>query len=698
MGSAILVTGTDTGVGKTVVAAALARALRRLGRDVGVMKPAATGVPPDEDAELLVEAAGSDDPLDVVSPVRLREPLAPAVAADRAGVAVDPAAVHRAFDALSARHEVLVVEGVGGLLVPVAWGWTVADMAVDLGLPVVVVARIGLGTINHAALTVEAARRRGLRILGVLLNPAEPGPAGPAEETNPAAVGRTCGAPLLGVLPRIPAGRTRDPDALADALEESGALGPLLEGLDPSPAQRPAGDAHGAEELRRLDRAHVWHPFTQMREWTEPLVIERGDGPYLFDTEGRRYIDGVSSLWVTVHGHRVPEIDRAVREQLGKVAHTTLLGLASPPSIELAERLVGLAPPGLLRVFLSDDGSTAVEVALKMAFVHQQRRGEERRTRFLFFEGSYHGDTLGSVSVGGIETFHRLFRPLLFASHRASYPSCLRCRRPGDPCAACAAADLPGFEAVLRDHGEEIAAVVVEPGIQGASGMRLQPPGWLPRLAAATRAAGALLVADEVATGFGRTGRMFAVEHEGVRPDLLCCAKGLSGGYLPVAATLASEEVFASFLGSQEDLRTFFHGHTYTGNPLACAAAVANLDLMERGGTVAEAARKGLLLARLLEPLARHPKVGEVRRLGMMCGIELVADRDTLEPFPPESRAARRVCEEARRRGLLLRPLGDVVVLMPPLGIPDAVLGEAVRILAASLEAVFPAGAGTEAR
>jgi adenosylmethionine-8-amino-7-oxononanoate aminotransferase len=418
-------------------------------------------------------------------------------------------------------------------------------------------------------------------------------------------------------------------------------------------------------------------------------VIERADGPWLFDAEGNRYLDGVSSLWVTVHGHRTPEIDAAVADQLGRVAHSTLLGLANVPSIELAERLVRVAPPGLRRAFFSDSGSTAVEVALKMAFQHQQRRGETGRTKFVFFEGGYHGDTLGAVSVGGIDLFHRTFRPLLFESHRAAAPHCYRCPI-GKEFPSCGIDCVRPMEELLRDRGSEIAAVLVEPVMQGAAGMVTQPAGWLPRVAAAARAAGALLIADEVATGIGRTGRWFAVEHEGVRPDLLAVAKGLSGGYLPVAATLATEEIYESFLGRYEEMRTFFHGHTFTGNPLACAAAVANLDRMVRERTVEEAARKGEILGRALEPLRAHPAVGDVRRRGMMAGVELVKDRATREPFPAEARAGARVCAEARRRGLLLRPLGNVVVLMPPLGIEDGLLEEIATITAASLRAVFP--------
>jgi adenosylmethionine-8-amino-7-oxononanoate aminotransferase len=692
VGRGILVTGTDTGVGKTVVAAGLVRGLRGLGWSVAPMKPVATGVPPHDDAELLVAAAGVDVPFNLVNPVRFREPLAPAVAADREGRVVDPDLVRRSYAALAERHDLVVVEGVGGLLVPLAWGWSVADLAVELDLPLLIVGRLGLGTLNHCALTAEAARRRGLRVLGIALNPEGDGPLGAAEDTNPLAAVTVAGERVLGVLPRIPASKTRDPDALAEALGESGVLTGVSNQLRPpeGPALPATGESRG-DRLRRLDRAHVWHPFTQMQEWTEPLVIDRGDGPYLFDTGGRRYLDGTSSLWVSVHGHRVPEIDAAVRTQLDRVAHTTLLGLASPPSIELAERLVRRAPPGLTRVFYSDDGSTAVEVALKMAFLHQRRRGEEERTHFLHFAGSYHGDTLGAVGVGGIGLFHEVFHPLLHAAFRAAPPSCWRCA-PGRPCAPCAEAALPDFEEVLAAHGPEIAAVVVEPGILGAAGMVTQPSGWLRRLADATRRAGALLVCDEVATGIGRTGRWFAVEHEDVRPDLLAVAKGLSGGYLPVAATLATEEIYASFLGRFEELRSFFHGHTYTGNPLACAAAVANLDRMERERTVEGAARRGEALGRALEPLLGHGRVAEVRRLGMMCGVQLAEDGPARRPFPIEARAAQRVCAEARRRGAILRPLGDVVVVMPPLGIPEAALGELAGIVVESIRAVFPEG------
>ena len=417
-------------------------------------------------------------------------------------------------------------------------------------------------------------------------------------------------------------------------------------------------------ELIAADRRHLWHPFTQQRGWcTEepPVVIDHAEGTNLFDTDGKIYIDGVSSLWCNVHGHRHPAIDAAVSSQLGRVAHSTMLGLTHEPAIELAERLVAVAPPGLSRVFFSDSGSTAVEVALKMAFQWWVQRGCSSRTRFICLENAYHGDTLGAVSVGGIDLFHSMYRPLLFDSLAA---------RAGDP---------DHVVGLLGEHGETVAAVVVEPLVQGAAGMLLQPPGYLRRVRELCDAHGVLLICDEVATGFGRTGRMFACEHEQVTPDLLCVGKGLTGGYLPLAATLTTERVYDGFLGEFDQFRSFFHGHTYTGNPLACAAGVATLETFERERTLELLAPKIELLTRLLEHrIARLPGVAEVRQRGFMVGIELA-------PRPPHERTGHRVALAARRRGAIVRPLGDVVVLMPALAISEADLRRLVAITAAAI-------------
>jgi adenosylmethionine---8-amino-7-oxononanoate aminotransferase len=422
-------------------------------------------------------------------------------------------------------------------------------------------------------------------------------------------------------------------------------------------------------DLAAADRAYLWHPFTQQRGWVDehPVVVERGEGTDLIDVEGNRYIDGVSSLWCNVHGHAHPRIDAAVRDQLGKVAHTTMLGLSHRPAIELAQRLVELAPPGLTRVFYSDSGSTATEIALKMAFQYWRQRGQDRR-RFVALRMAYHGDTIGSVSVGGIDLFHSLYEPLLFDTLKAE---------PGD---------IADMERLLAQHRGDVAAVIMEPLVQGAAGMLVHPPGYLRAVRDLCDRHGVLLILDEVATGFGRTGRMFACEHEGVAPDLMCLAKGITGGYLPLAATLATERIYEGFLGEHAEFRTFFHGHTYTGNPLACAAAVATLDVFREERTIEGLRGKMDLLAALLEPVAANPMVREIRRCGFMVGIEL-------EEHPLPVRIGHRVTLEARRRGAIIRPLGDVVVLMPPLSITREELTRLVTITAEAIDAATEAAA-----
>jgi adenosylmethionine-8-amino-7-oxononanoate aminotransferase len=410
-------------------------------------------------------------------------------------------------------------------------------------------------------------------------------------------------------------------------------------------------------ELAAADQRVLWHPFTQQT----PLIIERAHGCTLYDTDGNAYLDGVSSLWCNVHGHGHPAIDAAVRAQLDRVAHTTMLGLSHPPAIELAQRLVELAPPGLSRVFYSDNGSTAAEVALKMAFQFWRHRGERARTGFICLRDAYHGDTIGSVSVGGIDLFHGCFGPLLFDAWQAE---------PGDP------GDL---RRLLEEHAGEIAAVIVEPLVQGAAGILTHPDGYLRAVRALCDEYDVLLICDEVATGFGRTGTMFACEQEGVAPDLMCVAKGLTGGYMPLAATLASERIYEAFLGEHEELKTFFHGHTYTGNPLACAAALATLEVFERERTLEALQPKIALLGELLdEYVASHRHVHAVRRRGFMVGIELTA-------FPLHARMGHQVTLAARRRGAIVRPLGDVVVLMPPLAMSEQELVRLVQVTSAAI-------------
>ncbi|MEI6035227.1 MAG: adenosylmethionine--8-amino-7-oxononanoate transaminase [Verrucomicrobiae bacterium] len=421
-------------------------------------------------------------------------------------------------------------------------------------------------------------------------------------------------------------------------------------------------DVWNTEFLAAEDKRHCWHPFTQMRDWCaegeEPIVLVEGQGATVRDSRGREYLDGNSSIWTNIHGHRHPTITRAIHEQLDRIAHVSFLGTTNAPAAQLASRLAGLFPPhSLERVFFSDDGSTAVEAAMKMAVQFRQLSGEPGRVRFAAFDCAYHGDTAGAASLGGIGTFHARFAGHQFPVDRISDP-----------------------EDLDRLPAGEIAAVVIEPLIQGAAGMRVWPRGMLRRLREKCDAIGAHLILDEVLTGFGRTGRMFACQHEDVIPDFLCLAKGLTGGYLPLAATLTSEKIFSAFLGGYAEKKTFFYGHSFTGNPLGCAAALASLDVFRDENVLENLRPKIGAMSRLLGGLRDLPPVFDVRQCGFMAGIEV--RRPGGEPFPWEERVGGRICEAARKHGLLTRPVLDTIVLMPPLCTTEAQLetaAEAIR-------------------
>jgi len=432
-----------------------------------------------------------------------------------------------------------------------------------------------------------------------------------------------------------------------------------------------------------------------MREWEKgpQVIIESGTGSILTDIRGKKYIDGVSSLWVTVHGHRKKEIDAAVSSQLRKIAHSTLLGLSNVPAILLAEKLVEIAPIGLSKVFYSDSGSTAVEIALKIAFQYWQQKGKKHKTKtgFISLKEAYHGDTIGSVSVGGIDLFHSTYKPLLFRTRKIESPYCYRCSIEGTS-SGCGMVCAEQAEGVMRAHNHEIAALVIEPLVQGAAGMLLQPPGYLRKIRELCTKYNILMIADEVATGFGRTGTMFACEHEKVLPDIMAIAKGITGGYLPLAATLTTEDIYQRFLGEYRELKTFFHGHTYTGNPLACAAAIANIDLFKKERTLQNLQPKIAFLKKELKRFAGLEHVGDIRQKGFMVGIELVRNKKTKEPYPLKERIGIRVIEEARKHGLIIRPLGSIVVLMPPLSISMRDLKMLIEIAYGAIKTVTETG------
>ena len=475
--------------------------------------------------------------------------------------------------------------------------------------------------------------------------------------------------------------------------------------------------------LARLDHRHVWHPFTQMRDWMrrEPIVIVSGKGAVLRDARGREYLDANSSIWTNLHGHRHPKIDAALQRQLKKIAHSSALGLANEPASVLAAKLARLAGSPLSKVFYSDDGSTALEVALKLAYEFTRRtRGPRSRPRFLSLEGGYHGDTVGAVSLGHIDLFHRTWRGLLFKTDKVMAPYCYRCpfnrakpeRADARTTRKCNWECVGKVEQTLskqKKRGEPYAAFVFEPLMQGAAGMIPQPSGWLRQTTDLARDHGALLIADEVMTGFGRTGvtchvsdeaverlgkhpekaRAFACTRVGVQPDFLCLAKGLTGGYLPMAATLTTQKVFDAFLGKYEDFKTFFHGHSYTGNQLGAAAALASLDVLQSQTSILARTRLQKTLHDSLESLWSLPNVGDIRQVGLVAGIELVKNWRTRQPFALKERAGIRVCEAMAKRGVLTRPVGNVIVLMPPYCTTNAQLTRMVDALHEAIEEVF---------
>jgi adenosylmethionine-8-amino-7-oxononanoate aminotransferase len=464
--------------------------------------------------------------------------------------------------------------------------------------------------------------------------------------------------------------------------------------------------------LAKLDHKYVWHPFTQMRDWlkSEPIVITKGHGAFLHDAHGRKYLDANSSIWTNLHGHQQPKIDSAIERQLRRIAHSSALGLANEPASLLAERLISSVNqpklPRLSKVFYSDDGSTAMEVALKLAYEYTRRTGRSKSPRFISFQGAYHGDTVGAVSLGHIDLFHKSYAGLLFKTDAVPAPYCYRCpfnrskpeRGEAHDSRVCNWECVDAVEKRLttqRKKGNPYAAMVVEPLIQGAAGMIVQPPGWLRRVNEIVRGDGALLVADEVLTGFGRTGisgrgaSLFACHQENVQPDLIALAKGMTGGYLPMAATITAQKIFDAFLGKYAEFKTFFHGHSYTGNQLGAAAALASLDLLESSESIRARLALQNALAENLRRLWDLPNVGDIRHVGLIAGVELVRDWRTRAPFELAEQVGMRVCESMAHHGVLTRPIGNVVVIMPPYCTTPAQVEQIISVLSIAITEVL---------
>lgn len=442
-------------------------------------------------------------------------------------------------------------------------------------------------------------------------------------------------------------------------------------------------EAARRQELLRKDRSYVWHPFTQMKEYAQrdPVLIERAEGVYLYDAEGRRYYDTVSSWWCNLHGHGHPRLKAAIAEQLEQFDHVMFSGLTHAPGIELAEKLVHISPKGLNKVFYSDNGSTAVEVAIKMSFQYWQQMSRVSKTKFVYLEGSYHGDTLGAVSVGGVPLYHSLFKPLLFHAHCMPAPDIRTTRLSGpEGEQSVAEAALAAVRELFERESHTLAGMIVEPMLMGAGGMIMMPAVYLQGLRELCTAYDVHLIADEVATGFGRTGRMFACEHAGVSPDIMCLSKGLTAGIMPLAATLCRDGIYAAFYDDYAAQKTFFHGHSFTGNPVACAVALASLRLFEEEHTLERAQDTIVALDEAMRGIADLPHVANTRQIGLVAAFDLYEDAERRKPYPSEQRIGARMYEAGFEEGLILRPLGDTLYFWLPLcATPDDVRNIAER-------------------
>lgn len=682
----LFVTGTDTGVGKTVIAGALAAALKKEGYDVGVMKPAQSGAARrgkelySEDAEFLVDMARSGDPQELYNPYLLKKPLSPYHAAKAEGIEIDVDSIAESYRELTEKHDIVIVEGAGGLFAPLTEELYMGDLARVLGLPLLVVAHPYLGGLNHTLLTCNGAGRFGLEVTGIVFNQWK---KRRYPEPDFEFIERAAGAPVFGLVPYI---EKMDRAGIAAGFWDGVDVEKLISALRTAP--RRAAARHKSYEER--DKKFVWHPFTQMKDWmAEPLtVIESGRGVTLKDVKGREYLDGHSSYWCNVHGHCDAELNNAVKKQLDKVAHSTFLGMSNAPAVDLAEKLVEITPEGLDRVFYSDDGSTAVEVALKMSYQYWKHvEPDGNRDRFLAVNSAYHGDTIGAVSVGGIDQYHATFKKLLFRTDFVEAPYCYRCPL-GKTYPDCAIACVELVDEALSAHKGRYAAMIIEPLVQCPAGIITAPHGYLRRAREICARHGVLFIADEVAVGFGRTGRMFACEHEEVSPDIMTLSKSISGGLLPFAATLSSEKVFDAFMGDYEEMKTFFHGHTFTANQVGAAASLESVRLMEERRMVENIQLKAADLADSLVRYNDLAHVGDIRQRGLIVGVELVEDKETKKPYDWSERMGVRCAAEAKKRGLLVRPLGNVMVLFPAPAASTAQMAQMADILYESIAAV----------
>ena len=445
-------------------------------------------------------------------------------------------------------------------------------------------------------------------------------------------------------------------------------------------------------ELQKKDLQYIWHPCSQMKDYQDfpPIIVNKGEGPYLYDTEGNRYIDIISSWWCNLLGHCNPKINAAVKKQLDKIEHVIFANFSHETAIELCEKLSKIIPQGLSKFNFSDNGSAAIECALKMSFQYHYQTGKTAKRHFMALTSAYHGETTGALSVGGVDLYSQIYKPLLFDIIRIEAPDCYRCSY-GQERSSCDTQCFAAAEETFALYARKTTALIIEPLLQGAAGMRIYPAKYLQKLSQMCKHYDINLIADEIATGFGRTGKMFACEHAGITPDIMCISKGLTGGYLPMAITITTQEIYDAFYDDYQKGVAFMHSHTYSGNPLACSAALAVLDILEKENILKRSEKTAAYLHdQMTKAFTNHPNIGELRQIGLINALEIVKNKKDKQPFDSAARTGYQIYKAALKKGLLLRPLGDVIYFNPPLNITKEVLDCAVEACLASVLEVLP--------
>lgn len=716
MNYSIFITGTDTDVGKTVVTGLLARFLSERGIKTVTQKWVQTGcrdISEDIISHMTLMGPGQDHlktHLRDMSPYVLKFPASPHLAAGLENRTLNAGVIKDSFLRLSGNFDCVIAEGSGGALVPFDEDTLLIDIVKELSIPALIVAENRLGAINQTLLTVEALRTRGIRIMGIVFNRLTEKGDNLIYEDNVRIIGKISGETVFGELPYC--------DNTGSLYENFRPIGDkLLEkewGQPPVslknghgatgscprvPARRTTHDAQRetSDNLIKSDLKHLWHPYTQMKdcESLPPIPIEYAKGVKLFDHAGNFYYDTISSWWCNVHGHNHPAIKNAIKRQLDSLDHVLFAGFTHEPAVKLAEKLVSISPEGLSKVFYSDNGSTAVEVAMKMSCQYRHNTGEPARMGFLSLDAGYHGDTIGAMSVSGPGIFNKKFEKLFFRSFKAPAPYCYRC-----PCGqdknSCSLDCLGRMEEILSANRGNISAIIIEPLLMGAGGMIIYPAEYLKGVYELSRKYDVHLIADEVATGFGRTGKMFACEHAGITPDFMCLSKGITSGSLPLGATLTTDDIFRAFYDDHDKLKTFYHGHTFTGNPLSCAAALASTGLFESERTLERVPEINARLAAFLDAMSGLKTVGDTRHIGVVGAVELVKDKGTKEPFGLKERIGYEIYKEGLRHHLLLRPLGHIIYFFLPLCVNAEELDDIFHKASTVFEKTFGAGKQTK--